>query len=650
MTQKKNLAAHNSMLYKLQFLRPTKITISMLRAFPHISLLILLLPLLLFGSGQSSLMAHDEGLYAWRSRLMIDTGDWIHPWTTPHHKTPGPYWLIASSYTLFGINEASVRLPSMIAGVLSVLLLYEIGKILIGKKIAWLAAAILSVEFLWLQYSRLGTPDVPVIFLVLLAIWSLLKAELHPKYRFTWCFLAGFNFGLGFLVRSFMIFVPIIALLPYLIWEHRRHRHLTNPMLYFGFVVGLIPTFIWLWLSWLRYGSGSLGQLIYFVLKLGSSERIHNGLGFYFWDIPIKAFPWGFFSFLGLFLLIRRPIPRYQLVLVGYPLTLFAELSLFSTRLSHYSLLLYPFIALLAAVGLNWLSAGIRREEGRKGERDRGKDIFPHSYTATLPHCNTPSSPVPSSSLLRNLSYGFGMFGVLLLVVGMVAFVWGETALREGSQSVAEPVLKTGFPSQASGVGVPKAAFGGKRRNITCRPVVGPGVFPPQATAFALGVSKTYPKGDAQVHKYAIVALVSGASWLILPLVWIGPYQLGKKFLTSGYWLASWLVPMWISLAAASCSGFIGDYNPDVKALIQQPAIAQVLHSSVINFVDIRGKSDVLLKFYTPHHGKRVQQVSQLPALSYAWVSSKQMANLSQRYRVLGTVQDVSLIEVINQF
>ncbi|NJR74370.1 MAG: phospholipid carrier-dependent glycosyltransferase, partial [Scytonema sp. CRU_2_7] len=196
------------MLYKLQFLHPTRLTIGILRALPHIALLIWLLPLLLFSSGESSLMAHDEGLYAWRSRLMIETGDWIHPWKTPHHKTPGPYWLIASFYTLFGMSEASVRLPSMMTGVLSVLLVYEIGKILLGKKLAWLAAAILSVEFLWLQYCRLGTPDVPVIFLVLLAIWSLLKAELHPKYCFAWCTLAGLSFGLGFLIRSFYDFYP----------------------------------------------------------------------------------------------------------------------------------------------------------------------------------------------------------------------------------------------------------------------------------------------------------------------------------------------------------------------------------------------------------------------------------------------------------
>ncbi|KAB8319025.1 glycosyltransferase family 39 protein [Tolypothrix campylonemoides VB511288] len=548
------------MLYKLQFLHPMKGVTGFLRAFPHVGLLIWILPLLLFSSGESSLMAHDEGLYAWRSRFMIDTGDWIHPWSTPHHKTPGPYWLVASSYTLFGISEASGRLPSIITGILSVLLLYEIGKILLGKKIAWLAAAILSVEILWLQYCRLGTPDVPMIFLVLLAIWSLLKAELHPKYHSAWCFVAGLSFGLGFLVRSFMIVLPMIALLPYLLNEHRRHRHLANPMLYLGFVVGLIPTFVWLWLSWLRYGDASFGQLINFVVKLGSGERGNNGLEFYFWNLPVKAFPWFFLSLLGLVLLIRRPVPRYQLILVGYPVILFAELSLFSTRLSHYSLSLYPFIALLAAFGLNWLSAGIRGQTDNQTKRTSRQGEFPTFW------------------FLRNLSYTFGILGVLLLVAGIVASVWG----------------------------------------------------------------------NAEVRKYALLALASGVGWLILPLVWIGRYHFGKKFLTSRYWLAGWLVPAWISLAVAGSSGLIGDYNPDIKAFIQQPAIAQVLHSSPINFVDTRGKTDVLLKFYTPHHGKRVQQVSELPTSGYAWVSVKQAADLSQPHRVLGTVQKVSLIELLN--
>ena len=273
--------------------------------FPYLSLLIWMLPLLLLGIGDNSLMAHDEGLYAWRSRLMYDSGDWINPWGTPHHKTPGFYWLIAAFYSLFGISEISVRLPSMILGILSVLLVYEIGKILLNKKVAWLAAAILSVEFLWLQYSRLGTPDVSMVFLVLLGILSLLKAELNPKHRYIWGLIAGFSFSLGFLFRSFMIFLPIIALSPYLILQHRRHNHLANPMLYVGFLLGLVPTIIWLRLSYLRFGGDSFAELINFVTKLNSSERFNNNWTYYFWNVPILAFPWSLFSLFGAGLLIR---------------------------------------------------------------------------------------------------------------------------------------------------------------------------------------------------------------------------------------------------------------------------------------------------------------------------------------------------------
>ncbi len=377
--------------------------------FPYLTLLFWILPLLLFNSGHSSLMAHDEGLYAWRSRQMFDSGNWINPWSQTHHKTPGPYWLIASSYTLFGISEASVRLPSMILGVLSIFILYEIGKILLNQKIAWLAAAILSLEFLWLQYCRLGTPDVPMIFLVLLAILALLKAELNSQYRYIYSLIVGVCFGIGFLARSFMIFLPMIALFPYLIGEHRRHRHLTNPILYLGFLLGLIPTFIWLWLNFSNYGIDTIEELLEFVFRLGSKVRGNNGILFYLWNVPIKAFPWFFFAIIGIFLTWRRPIYRYQLILVGLPLVLFCEISIFSTRLPHYSLSLYPFIALLAALGLVWLG-------------NVGFDGKMENQQTTLAYIN---------KLPRNLSYGSGVLAILLLLMCSFVFIWGSGEIRK---------------------------------------------------------------------------------------------------------------------------------------------------------------------------------------------------------------------------
>lgn len=405
------------MFHKLHFLQHIWRKIRLIGSLPYLSLLLWMLPLLLFTSGHNSLMAHDEALYASRARLMFDSGNWITPWERAHHKTPGPYWLIATFYKLFGISDTSARLPSMIASIFSLWLVYEIGKIMLGKKLARLATAILSVEFLWLQYSRLSTPDVPMIFLVLLAIFSLLKTELHPKYHYFWSFIAGFSLGLGFLVRSFMIFLPIIALLPYLIWEHHRHRHLSNPILYLGFFVGLMPTCVWLWLSWLHYGNQSFEELLKFVVQLGSEDHNHSGPLFYVWNIPLKAFPWGFFGVLGLFLTFRRPIPRYQLILVGFPLFLFVELSIFSTRLSHYSLCLYPFIALLASLGLSWLAniyqTGIPPQFLLQKSKKKILNLFARN------------------NLPRNLSYGFGGFGVLLVIVSIGIFSWGSSDIRK---------------------------------------------------------------------------------------------------------------------------------------------------------------------------------------------------------------------------
>ncbi|GJD21177.1 Glycosyl transferase, family 39 [Rivularia sp. IAM M-261] len=372
------------------------------QVFSYVSLLFLILPLLLFSSGNNSLMAHDEGLYATRARLMYDSGEWIHPWNSPHHKTPGIYWIIALFYKLFGVNELSVRLPSMILGTLSIFILYEIGKIILDRKIAWLAAAIFSVEFLWLQYCRLGTPDVTMIFLVLSGILLLLKAELYPKQYskrfFTYynilCFLSGFCFGLGLLIRSFMIILPIVALFPFFISLHTRHRLLNNLYFYVGFIVGLIPTFIWLWLSYSHYGTGSFLQLLDFVFQVGSIERHGNGIIFYIWNVPLKSFPWFFFALLGLFIIIRRPQAKYKSILVGFPVILFIELSVISTRLSHYSLCLYPFIALLAAVGLD-----------------------------ALTHRKTP--------ILRYLSYGVSVVSILLLFAGVIALSIGNSEIHK---------------------------------------------------------------------------------------------------------------------------------------------------------------------------------------------------------------------------
>ncbi|HLP90806.1 MAG TPA: glycosyltransferase family 39 protein [Nostocaceae cyanobacterium] len=548
------------MLYQARQLPAVKNLFLLFEKFPQLSLLLWILPLMLFTSGENSLMAHDEALYAWRSRQMVDSGDWVAPWGNAHHKTPGFYWLMAIYFQLFGISDIVARIPSLIAGIGNVFVIYEVGKILLGQRLAYLSVAILSVEFLWLQYCRLSTPDLTTILLIFTAILALLKIEINPKYRHVLGFITGLCFGLGFTLRSFKIFLPAVALLPYLIKEHHRHHHLKNPLLYVGFIVGVIPTFVWVWLSWQRFGDSSWGELLGFVFRLGSKEQSGDGILFYFWNLPLKSFPWFFFSLLGLVILLRRPIANYQLLLVAFPITLFTELTLFTTRISHYSLGLYPFIALWASVGLDWL-----------GKLYDKKFVSPENYGESRPSFVAKTI----KNLPRNLSYVVGVLGLLLVIAGIVILAGNDIKLRE----------------------------------------------------------------------YAILGLIAGLSCLLVPGVWISRYYLKLNFLTARYWVFSWLMIAWISLATAGCLGLLSDYNPDYRLFFQQQS--NILKSHSVSFVRMDGKNAVLLNFYTPIHGKKLNNITELPADSYAWIYTKNLPDLSRPHQVISTIQDYRLIKVL---
>ncbi|MCS6814903.1 MAG: glycosyltransferase family 39 protein [Cyanobacteria bacterium] len=349
--------------------------------------------LLVASNGQQSLMAHDEGWYATQARWIVETGDWITPqwWGQPvYDRTIGLQWLIALCYQLAGISDGVARLPSLAACLGAVALTYAIGKRLLTPHLAWTGAAILPLCSLWLQYGRMAVQDIVLTCLELLGIWALLQAEADDRQRSWWGLLAGMTVGLGFLIKSIMILLPIVALVPYLL-THRRH--FTNLGLHLGLVIGAIPVCLWFWFSYQQYGLLPFQQLFGHLFHLGS-QQFHADAGFlyYGWNIPINAFPWALLAVVGLLIghgsqVIGHPSPKNngQLLVTGaikdddtstgaitplapfpissassllylYPLLLLAALTVFSTRTPYYALQLYPFIGLWAAVALSWLT------------------------------------------------------------------------------------------------------------------------------------------------------------------------------------------------------------------------------------------------------------------------------------------------------
>ena len=324
-------------------------------------LLVLCGALLAINSPAQSFMAHDEGYYAQQARMMLAAGDWItQQWwgTLIYDRANGIQWLVALSQGLFGFGEIASRLPAMIGSLGSVLLLYSIARRIGPEPVALLAAAILAVTPIFMQASKLATQDVPLVFTELLAIWALLRAE---EGRRGFAALAGIAFGLGFAIKSFMMLPAAAAMVPYLLWEHRRHRHLTNPWLWLGVLAGLLPTMAWLGLSYMRHGWFSIEAYFGKLLFLAGADFHNVGPFYYLWNVPANAFPWSLLAIGGAFVVWRDKAYRRRALVIGFPLVLFVELTSFTTRAWYYALQLLPMMSILAAACLLWLAGAYAR-------------------------------------------------------------------------------------------------------------------------------------------------------------------------------------------------------------------------------------------------------------------------------------------------
>lgn len=319
--------------------------------------------LLLLRNPQQSFLAHDEGYYAQQARWILENQDWLTVgWWGDifYDRTLALQILIATSYRLFGFSETAARLPSMLACLGAVLLTWRLGERFSHKWVGWWGSAILAVIPVWMQASQMASQDILLVCIELLGIWALITAESHRGAgRVIWGVVAGITVGLGFFVKSFMILLPVLALLPYLVLEHRRHRHLNNPGLYLGLILGALPMAIWLGLSMARYGSAPVEQLFGKLLALSKEDGVFDFPStpfFYVWNIPANSFPWAFFAIAGGFLAFRDSVLTRKWLWLGYPLLLLAMLMAFDTRTWYYPLQLYPFMALLSALALNHLA------------------------------------------------------------------------------------------------------------------------------------------------------------------------------------------------------------------------------------------------------------------------------------------------------
>lgn len=91
---------------------------------------------------------------------------------------PPLYYLLLKLWTgVFGYSEIALRLPSVLAGVLAVFVVYKIGQKLFNEKIGKLAALFLAINPLAVYYSQEARMYSLATLLVALSVWAFLSKK-----------------------------------------------------------------------------------------------------------------------------------------------------------------------------------------------------------------------------------------------------------------------------------------------------------------------------------------------------------------------------------------------------------------------------------------------------------------------------------------
>jgi 4-amino-4-deoxy-L-arabinose transferase-like glycosyltransferase len=191
----------------------------MLQRANFIWLLLGLLTLRLISSIWMPLSAASEPRYAEIARLMMESKDWITPWFEPGvpfwGKPPLSFWTQALSFSLFGVNEFAARLPSLMATLGTVWILWQLAFATGLRSVAQNTVIIyLTGSLVYIAAGAVLTDP----FLVLGTTWAMAAFYLAPGNP-VWYWRYGFFLGLaiGLLAKGPLALVLVFG--PALLWS-----------------------------------------------------------------------------------------------------------------------------------------------------------------------------------------------------------------------------------------------------------------------------------------------------------------------------------------------------------------------------------------------------------------------------------------------
>lgn len=331
--------------------------------------------LLLFAPflGGVHLFDWDEINFAEIAREMVLSGNYLSPQLNFQPFTEKPplfMWLQAFSMQLFGIGEYGARFPNVLAGLCTLLMIYDIGFRLHGQRMArwWVIAFVGST--LPSFYFKSGLIDPWFNFFIFSGLWFLIKFHWRTNdikgsdlSRNPWTYLAvaALFTGLGVLTKGPVAFlITGICLAVY--WMLKRFKWFIRPLSFLLFSLGVaLVTGLWYGAEWLVNGPSFL---IEFTERqwalLTTPDAGHGGFpAYHFVVLLLGCFPASLFALRSLASRseekgVQQDMRLWMIILLCVVLVLF---SLVRSKIVHYSSLAYFPLTYLAALALEKMSS-----------------------------------------------------------------------------------------------------------------------------------------------------------------------------------------------------------------------------------------------------------------------------------------------------
>lgn len=306
------------------------------------------------GSGRLPLMGPDEPRYSQVAREMLDRGDFITPTLggMPWFEKPVLlYWLQAIGYALFGVNELSARLPSIVSAVFTIWIVTWTMRKLTRDEPALISGLALATSLFFIGFGHAATFDMLLTACVTASLCFFLLHEMDRRPKWLWL---GYGFaGLGVLAKGFV--APLIIGLTMCLYllVSGKIRNLKEYRLAPGILISVAIASLWLLPVTLIHGAEFWNDffLQHHLMRYTTSHYHRSGgLLYYIPVFLIGSYPWTPALFLKTSS-FRSATPLRRMAWCWFAGT-FVFFSLSQSKLPGYILPLMPAFAMIAGLSL----------------------------------------------------------------------------------------------------------------------------------------------------------------------------------------------------------------------------------------------------------------------------------------------------------